>query len=183
MRLVTITPPAEEPVTAALVKAHDRIDASAEDVWIESQIIAVRNYLEEILGRALVTRTLELQLDGWPVTPLKLPRPPLIAISSITYIPDGGTALTVPADTYLADTTIEPGQVHLAWNKSWPSAVLGQIAPVRIRFTAGYGAAYSVPHEVKLWMCQAVSWLYENREHADLGKYPIGMLSHLRMWR
>lgn len=70
MTIAELTPPAGEPLTLAEVKAHLRLDGSAEDGLLSGLIAAARTHLERETGLALMTGSFRLYLDDWPDGPV-----------------------------------------------------------------------------------------------------------------
>lgn len=66
--LTLVTAPATEPVMLSDARAHLRIDDddTSQDSLIQTLIQAAREYIERILGRALVTQTWKFTLDRFP---------------------------------------------------------------------------------------------------------------------
>ena len=81
MALILITPPAEEPVTLAELKAWCRVDTSDDDALITGLGIAAREYVEQALGRQLVTATFDLIYDAFPEAAIRIPRPPVQSVT------------------------------------------------------------------------------------------------------
>jgi hypothetical protein len=75
---------------------------------------------------------------------IRLTRPPLQAVTGITYI-DSVTQLrtTVDPSVYNVDTTTEPGRVAPAFGQIWP-IVQQSLASVQVSFVAGYGPVTSI---------------------------------------
>lgn len=165
MSLRLITPPAETPVTLAEVAAHLRADLSAETALVGVYISAVTGKAESYLKRSIITQTLRLSLDRFPVGGLRLPAGPVQSITSAKYLDADGIQQTLdPAAYQLAsDDTLHP-----AYGLSWPT---GRRQPdaVKIEYVAGYGLAAAVPAEIKAWMLLNVANLYENRETVVIG--------------
>lgn len=93
-RLHLITPPAMEPVTLVEVKLHARIDHDLEDGLLATFIAAACQHGEQLTGRQFVEAAYELSLDDFPCgeDPIELPKPPLQAVESISFVaPDGAT--------------------------------------------------------------------------------------------
>ena len=183
--IYVVTGPAEEPVSVEEAKTHLRIDQGDEDVWLDTAVRAVRERVERVTGRTLVTQTLEVTGDGWPAGPvLVLPRPPLVSVVSIKYTDAAGVEATLASDDYYVDTRSTPGRVVLKAGKSWPGTALREANGVGVRFVAGYGATRAaVPAEIRAGMLLALGELYENRENTA----PPGGLSTIpnaaeRMW-
>src|SRR5690606_14420890 len=142
-----------------------RVDGTDEDTLITGLIAAARETVETFAGRALITQTWELVLDDWPDSDtIKLPRPPLQSVTSVTYVDEAGVSHTLSSASYIVDTDSEPGRLVLKAGESWPSETLQAANGVRVRYAAGYGAAAAVPEKFKLAVkLLAVHW-YENRE-------------------
>lgn len=154
-----------EPVTATEAKLHCRIDHATEDTLIDRLIEVARQQCEDIAQRAFITRTYTAYLDRWPGAWFELPYPPLIAVTSIKYYDDAGSAaVTYASSNYQVDAHSEPGRVALKTNLSWPSVTLRDLNGVEIIYTAGYGAAADVPDRYKAAMLLMIGHLYEHRE-------------------
>lgn len=162
---VRITEPSVEPVSATEAKLHLRIDHTTEDTYIGSLIKAARMHVEDIVGRALITRTYTAKLDTWPTREFRLPYPPLVSVTSIKYTDEDNVTATVSASDYTVDTYSEPGRVVLKSTATWPSVTLADTNGVEIIWTAGYGAAGSnVPEVFRQAILLLVAHWYENRE-------------------
>jgi len=161
-----ITPPVVEPVSLAECKVDLRVDHDADDGLIAGLIVAARQEAEELSRRAFVNRTLELSLTAWPCDNcIRLPYPPLASVTSITYLSYANVPATMPTGDYIVVTDIEPGLITLAYAKAWPAEQLRTVAPIRVRYVAGYGAtAVSVPERYKALIRSLVAIRYENRD-------------------
>lgn len=131
--LRTVTAPTAEPVTLAELRTHTRVDTSADDPTLAGYLLAARQHLEQIMGRALAVQTLELVLDDFPAGgTIFLPRIPVASITSITYTDANGDSQTVAS--YILDGGT--GRLEPAYGESWPSA-RGTPGSVVVRFVAG----------------------------------------------
>jgi uncharacterized phiE125 gp8 family phage protein len=162
MSLITITPPATEPVSLAEARLHLKVDTTDDDTLISALISAVREQAEHRTGRALITQTLELVLDGFPED-IELPKPPALAITSISYYDSNGALQVLDSADYSLDSDSEPAWLVPAYGLSWP-ATYNMPNAVRVRYTAGYGAASDVPTAYKAWILAALSTMYNIRE-------------------
>jgi uncharacterized phiE125 gp8 family phage protein len=169
MPKVLTTAPTEEPVSLDEVKAHVLVDHSADDIYLNSLIVAARMHVENYLQRALVTQTWDLYLDAFP-DEIEIPLPPLVSITHIKYYDTGGTLQTLSESNYTVDTYSQPGRVVLAYSCSWP-ATRSIINAVTIRFVAGYGAASAVPRHIRQAILLKVADLYENRGDVAAGEF------------
>ncbi len=165
MRYLRTVEPAVEPVSLTEAKLHCRVDLSTDDTLLTALIVAAREYVEEFTRKALITQTWRLSLDQFPLSGLKLPRPPLQSITSISYTDGAGTVTTVSNTVYTVDTDAEPGRLLLNYNQSWPTpATMAAANPIKITYVAGYGLAVAVPQKYKQAILMLVGHWYENRE-------------------
>lgn len=162
-----VTPPAGEPVTLAEAKLWCRIDDddTTQDAMLLLLITGMREYAEEITGRAFVQRTLQLRLRAFPDGEVELPHPPLRSVTSIDYTDGDGAEqnLNGSPSEYTVDIYAEPGIVKPSYGSNWPTA-RDDVGTVRITYTCGYDSASKIPAKVRLWMQARISTIFENRE-------------------
>lgn len=175
-----ITAPTVEPVSLSDVKSHLRITESSQDTLISGLLIpTARQRAETITRRALCTQTWELVADQFagpslvgiaygraytlPAHALLIDKCPVQSVTSIKYTAMDGSTVTMTPSDYIADLTSEPTRITPVFGKIWPIP-MPQIASVRVRFVAGYGAAADVPAAVRSWMLLYIGALFENRE-------------------
>lgn len=164
MALKLITAPTTYPVTLAEAKAHLRVDSTDEDTLITAMITAATETAEQITGRAIMTQTWELTLDGFP-SEFELTRVPVASVTSVKYLDMDGVQQTLSNALYLVRTADDFGfaKVAPAYNTEWPLAQ-DSFDSVAVRFVAGYANAAAVPESIKAWVKLTVSAMYENRE-------------------
>jgi uncharacterized phiE125 gp8 family phage protein len=171
VNLSLVTGPASEPLTTAEAKLQSRVDSdqTAEDALIDEYVAGARQHFERLTGRQVITATWQVTLDRFPAgrTPIKLPKPPLLSVVSVTYTDTAGTSqpwdpteyqVLAPSGPYAA-----PGLLFPKPLKAYPTTYSGPAA-VTVEFTAGYGAATAVPEVVKDALRSIVADLYLNRE-------------------
>jgi len=162
--------PAVEPLTLAEVKRHLRIDHTGDDVYLNDYLIpAAREYVEDETERQLITATWAIKLPEFPAggEPLRLPKPKLLTVSTITYY-TSDVSTTWSSTAYSVLTTEHQGVVEESTLDSWPGTDIRRDA-VTVTYTAGYGAAASsVPLKIKQAMLLLIGNWYEHREAADL---------------
>lgn len=165
-----VTAPTVEPVSLDDVKAHARIDISADDDYITDLITAVRQILvQDVWWRSLVTTTWRQRFEEFPNGDgaIDLPLPPLATIVHVKYYDQDGVQQTWASANYKVDTDSEPGRVQPVYGTVWPSTRPEPGGAVEIQFTAGYGSAASnVPMRYRLGLKIAVAELYSHREEA-----------------
>jgi len=168
MSISIVSPSTVLPLTLEEVKDHLRVDCEDEDALLAAYVRAECENVESTLNRSLVTRTIDLYLDGFPGGSFDLPRSPVQSVTGVNYTVKGATGVygsTVDAATYTLDTAAVPNRVVLKAGKNWPAAVLEADRPVRVRYIAGYGDAGSdVPESIRTAILLRVGDRYENRE-------------------
>lgn len=152
-----------DPVTLAEAKAQLRVLHANEDDLIERMISAASRHVENRIGRNLVKRTVTYKREGFPRcgTPIVLPRPPVISVTSLTFNDMQGDATPMSSDDYfLAANLIE---YWLVPKKPWPQAARG-FPSVSIVYESGYGAAASeVPDDLRHAVLLLVQHFYAHR--------------------
>ena len=189
MNLKIITPPTVEPILLSEALLHLRITSAVDNNLILDLITVARETCENITNRALATQTLELSLDEFPIGNIRLPRPPLVSVTSIYYKNNVGTDTQwLPITEYIVDTAIEPGEIVLAYGKTYPSFIPYSTNAVKIIYVTGYTT--DCPLCIKQAMLLLISHFYENREEVVTGmtmvaKLPMGvdaLLQSYRIW-
>lgn len=176
--LTLTSAPASEPLSVSELKGWLRQDGEDDDALITSLGSAARDMAEKLTGRAFVTQSWLLSMDGFPwpggwqylqnpiVWPdphtIRMPKAPLVSVSGVQYYDLGNVLRTLDPATYDVDAATDPGRISLSMNMTWPVTRLRPGA-VRIAFTAGYGDASAVPDIAKQAIRFAVSFWYENR--------------------
>jgi len=191
--LAIFTDPATEPVTRDEVKAHARIEVTADDTLIDTYITAARQMVEQYTGRALITQTWRLTLDNWPgasrddwwdgcregaltmvdaADTVQIRKAPFIAVTAVeTLAESDGTPTAWASSNWYS--TVEVGGFGRLVKKSsqvWPLITAGNVRLVGgivITFTAGYGAlASNVPMAIRQALKMICASWYENRDEA-----------------
>lgn len=139
---------------------------SDEDAELTTILAAVRKNREQILGRRLITQTLQIYFSEFPEgDALELPQcAPLQTVTSVKYTDYADAETTIAATGYYTDTISEPGRVVLKYNGSWPNATLRPYWPICVECVAGYGLAADVPEPIKLNILCNAAEAYVNRE-------------------
>ena len=194
MVLELVTAPSGSVVSDAEIYDELRVDLTGSPAEpVDADVIqAARNAAEGfldgacgVLGRALLTQTWKLHLDGFPCggryAPGKgyvdkgailLPLPPLQSVSSITYVDTAGATQTLAGSVYqVVNRQRVRSMIVEAYGQSWPST---RDVPqsVTVQFVAGYGAASDVPEDIKRVIRAMVVDFYDNRSAVVIGKQP-----------
>jgi uncharacterized phiE125 gp8 family phage protein len=188
MKTRLVAGPAVEPITLADAKVHLRLDITDDDAYVSSLIAMARRTIERGLGLSLISQTWDLVLDSWPSSlvqrpwgfaqslnappsprqAIRIPNPPLISVTSITYDDPNGTLQTLASNQYrvLVGT---PGLIVPASGLSWP-AIRSELEAITVRYLVGFGAdATLVPETLKHAIRLLVGTAYETREETITG--------------
>lgn len=164
-------------VTLAQAREHLRIDATGsppsnpEDGLITDFLWSAQAELdgwEGDLGRALLPQTWEYRAPHFTDC-MVIPLPPLREVVSVQYLDQAGDTQTLDPAVYRTITgQLQPGQIRLKPNQSWPATLLAPDA-VRITFEAGYDDATKVPQPIRTWIKLRVGQFFDNREAIIVG--------------
>lgn len=165
--------PTSQPLLLEQAKEYAKIEIPHEDVTLGDLLLAATERVEDLLNQSLITQTWALTLDSFFQEPfydategvLKLPRPPLQSVSSITYLDTAGVSQTLATTQYKVDTKSRPGRISLSYVGDWPDTY-EETGVVTITYVAGYGAAEAVPSQAK----QAIRLLFNHWER-ERGAY------------
>lgn len=158
MGLITITPPATEPVTLAEVKEYLRLDGNEHDNILSALISSARMYCEAFQNRLFAPQTLEYTQDKWTF-PIYLPKPPCISVSSFSYIDENDDVFYF--NDYAVEMTPNYTKIVQKRNMALPTIALREVAGIRIRYTTGYE---TIPSHIKLAILLFIGHRFENPE-------------------
>lgn len=167
--LKRVTAPFEEPISVAEAKDQLRLETSADDDKIARLIRTATDRCEAELGRSFCTQTWRLTLDRFPRRYLRLPRPPLVAVTSVKYYDTSNVLQTLDPAFYEADAESDPGRLALDILHYWPATYVRTNA-VQVTYTAGYGAPSSVPERIRHAIAMLTAHWYENAEIVVFGR-------------
>lgn len=207
INLRLISPPAAEPVTLALAKQHCQVSITDDDALMTMYISAARQYCERYLDRSIFNQTWQLTLDQFPTyamggtylrrgnsnnSPLwtmyfegvtiRLPKPSLVSVTSITYLDQYNQAQTLSPSTYYVDLSSEPARITPAAGTAWPYLNLYVPGSIAITYVAGsFGDGVEMntcPQTIAMAILLLVGHWYANREsttQANLKSIPFGV--------
>lgn len=146
----------------------------ANEDLLTALITAARQHAEDVLGRKLITQTLDYYLQAWPDRDfIRLPFGNLQSITSVSWKDTDGveTTLAEGAD-YLEELNGEEcGRVVLPYGVSWPSGALYPSNPIKIRYVCGYGdEAADVPQIIRAAIKLILADLWEQRGEPVIGQ-------------
>ena len=175
MKRKLVSAPGLEPVSLAEAKLHLRVDIDEDDTYISSLVSMARDSIERELGLSMINQTWDLRLGGFgnppsdsPVARIRIPNPPLVSVTSITYIDVAGSGQVLSSGSYrVLDGT--PGEIFPAYGQTWPAA-RWEPENVVVRYVSGFGAAATdVPPALRHAIKLLVGTGYENRETVITG--------------
>jgi uncharacterized phiE125 gp8 family phage protein len=188
--------PAVEPVTLEQCYAQIRGGAANDDGLFPIRIQAARELCEAYTHRAFFNQTWRLSLHhfpffdwttgtmpptwkrdiwffpyAWPAYQIKVPRPSLVSVSSITYLDAKGNQQTHDPSLYYVDPTSEPGIVVPKTGLEWPYPDTYLPGSVQLTYVAGsYGDGVEVnncPARLIQAILLLVADMFENREQTS----------------
>lgn len=173
MQTDLVTAPTSFPVDADALRRHvwEVYDSEAEDdTFFEELIARATAHVETITSRRLVSQTWRAYLDAWPVAngPILLPFGKVTAVTRFNWLGEDAIDHTMVANTDYAVSVV--GYWPKVWPISgWPYAPLFVVDPIRVEFTAGFGAAADVPADLKAAILILAAHWYKNREIVRVG--------------
>ena len=174
MSITTITPPAALAVSMADARLQCRreTDDTSLDALITRYIQGAAAECEAITHCALMEQTLEQTLDAFPAEgDIRLKRPPVRSIVSVTYVDAAGVTQTLPPEAYTLNATGDD-RVRSWWllpaeGTTWP-ATRAVVDAVRIRMVCGLATSdATVPADIGIWLLLAIAYLGTQAEAID----------------
>jgi len=168
-----VTAPATEPVSLATARTALRADGLGEDEYIMTLITVAREWAEAFTNRALITQTWRATFDNGTLPTgniIELPRPPLVSVTSITYVDTDGDQQTLATSYYTVDTETSPGRILF---EDMP-AIKSTLSSLVVNYTCGYGASGDdVPSRFHQAILYLVNHFYENRLPVQMAGNPV----------
>lgn len=163
---------ATEPCTAAEVKAQLRITHTTDDTMIGALINAARNAVEIMSGRFLVTTTVNVYFDAFPIEDgedeiLYFPGGDVSSFTSLKYYDSDGTLQTLSSSKYQTDLVSNPCRVCPSYGEAWPG-VRDMMNAVILTYSAKATITPAMKQAVIMLACD----MYEHPE-AQFEERPI----------
>lgn len=153
------------PVGLSEVKAHLRLDHAHEDEYLRPLIQASVGFVEEYLGRSLLTQVWRLTWEK------EKPYPPQLSISREDFcsvcLPYPPLRAILSANRLMGTGAKKPIRRHrLEMNHQIPRLVFADVPePVEIEFETGYGdRPIDIPPVIRQAILMSVADFYENRD-------------------
>lgn len=172
--------PTQEPITLDEAKNYLRVDNDDENDLISDLIVSVREKMESLLWRPLLTQSWKLIFDsselaygGWywqnyfyPNQIIQVNKCPIQAIDSIQYLDTNGVQQTLAPSNYIVDLLSEPARIQII---NMPNIENNAMNAFWVNFTAGYTDASLIPRKIKNAMYMLLGHVYEHRETVTVG--------------
>ncbi|MEO0400302.1 MAG: head-tail connector protein [Pseudomonadota bacterium] len=165
MVLVQTSPPAEEPVSIADLKAHLRVTSTSEDALISGLGLAARRTIEARTSLALIAQNWRLSVDGPFPSDVTLPLGPVSAVTTVA-VTQNGASVALSSDQFVVET----GSVGRVAVTAAITADAGYGA-LTIDFTAGWVNAAAVPDDIALAVKMLTAHFFEHREAVGSDRY------------
>lgn len=169
MAIDIVTAAAEEPITLAEAKNFLRVDHSDDDDLINALITTSRQMCEQYTRRILVSTTIDEYFDKFPHNSwdnlsnlIYLSRGPVASITSVKYVDEIGSEVTLTSDQYVTDLISEPARVQST--AGWFAAA-GVVNQVIVRYVVGT-AKSAIEKPLIQGMMLVISELYDNRANS-----------------
>lgn len=169
-----------EPVTVDEAKEHIQglEEITLYDAYIESLITACREIAENYIWGCITKSTFKLRLKSFP-NDIKIPKPPLVSVTSITYVDENNHDASLDSSDYEVINWQEPGKIIFK-NRPTTNEKEGNII---IEFVAGYNV---VPASIKQAILMMIRTLFDNREdmnNRNITELPITSKHLLKAYR
>lgn len=171
--------------TAAPVIVISSGDFGIEDTLLTHLISMARERAEwftqrQCMSASYLYTTSTIETDTVKGSFIRLPKPPLIAVSSVNYVDSTGTTQTMSASDYQV-VVDEPPYVRL---KTTPAYDSNNPEGLQVRFSCGYTASSAIPFTIIQAIYQAVAEGYRNREEESVAVNSCidRLLSMKRVW-
>lgn len=179
-----LAPPAAEPVTLAMAKAHLRIGHGDEDPLIAALVASARRVAEARTGLCFVTQRWLCLFDGWPEDGvLTLPVAPLAAIAEVAVFAADGSKSVVGPELYETDLASRPPRIARKGIAAWP-APGRSFNGIGITVDAGFGVTPdSVPEPLRQTILLLVGHWYAHRGDDSAPQLPASIAALLAPFR
>lgn len=173
-RVSITTAATTEPVDAAYIKLHCRIDVDEDDAWISQRITAARKWCEKFTGKTFARAQYTLYCGSFyddDENFLYLPKGPVSEITSVGYRSVGSPSSYTSNSTQFVVETDEAGgsRLRFKYGETVP-AVADAWDAVKVIYWTGPadGSETDVDERVRQTIALVVGHWYKNRESTTM---------------
>lgn len=168
MLLARTVAPAAPAYSLSEVKELLRLTFTDDDAMLTALLDAASEAVEEMTGRALISQTWALTLPALASdTRVMLDRPPVQAITTITYYDGDNAQQTLDSGAYRLVKDGDKAMVRPVDGGRWPTMYDREDA-VTITYTAGFGASYvAIPPALRTAMAILADHWFHRKEIED----------------
>ena len=170
-------------------KAHLRLgtgfaEGNVQDSVLRSFLRAAIAAIEARTGKALITRAFAVVLNAWPTAQgVTVPIAPVVSVQELALIDHAGDETVADVDTYWLAQDAHHPQLK---PRGFALPQIPQAGSARVRFTAGYAAAFDgIPPDLAQAVFLLAAHYYEFRQETTLSEasMPFGVLSLIARYR
>jgi uncharacterized phiE125 gp8 family phage protein len=168
MLLTRTVAPAAPAYSLDEVRELLRLTFTDDDSMLTALLDAAEEAVEEMTGRSLITQTWAITLPALASdAKVMLERPPVLAITSVSYFDGQNAQQTLDAATYRLVKDGDRAMVRPVDGNRWPSMYDREDA-VTITYTAGFGASYAaIPPALRTAMAILADHWFHRKETED----------------
>ena len=173
-------------LTIETIRAHCRIDGTADDALLLMRAKAVEAVAEHETGRTISEKTRTVRLDAFPDGSIPLPGVPVTSITQISYL-DATTGARVALNVSKYKLDADELAASARAPDGWPIAK-EEPGSVQVIYVAGYGTNEAdIPDALRAWMLLHIAHFTRNAEAAtDKPMTPLpfaaGLLDPFRVY-
>ena len=162
------------PNTTALIATSDaklylKVDISDDDTIIAGLVTAATKSAEEYTNRFFLSTTIEQYATTFADIK-NLLKSPVSTVVRIQYYDENNSLQTLSSDFWDVTAAVEPSQIYLKPNKSFPQIAQREDAVI-VKYIVGYGSATTdVPLPITQACYLIIGHLYQNRQEVVVGK-------------
>lgn len=138
------TPASELPVSIDDARRYCDYEDNDRNDQFDAWIRAATAMVEHDCEVALCSQTCKLYLPHF-LNVMELRKPPVTAVSSITYLDASGASQTLSASVYTSNLKRWPPRIRLTDGQTWPDTQDYTDNAVTITFVAGFGTTSTDP--------------------------------------
>jgi len=148
------------------LKQHCHVYHDDDDALIDDYGQAAVEYVERLVGSAIVPANYQLSMSAWPTSDVSLKPWPVQSLTSVEYYPESSPETLTAYDGFeLMARDDGPGELQLKPGET-PPALASLLFPVVVKWTAGYT---TLPRTLTQALQILVKHWYDTRDAVTVG--------------